>query len=77
MFQRLHDRQTFVGSGIGLAICQKSVILHGGTIWAESEFGVGTTFSFTLRNTRFVNNVVSLRNQPVKLKYPMPKRKAG
>jgi light-regulated signal transduction histidine kinase (bacteriophytochrome) len=77
MFQRLHDRQTFVGSGIGLAICQKSVILHGGTIWAESEFGVGTTFSFTLRKTGFVNNVVSLKNQPVKLKYPVPKRKAA
>ena len=49
IFDRLHSREEYDGTGIGLALCERILERHGGDIWVDSEPGEGATFYVSLR----------------------------
>jgi light-regulated signal transduction histidine kinase (bacteriophytochrome) len=57
IFQRLHSRDAYPGTGIGLAICRRTVERFGGRIWVESQLGQGSDFCFALPKLRSVQAV--------------------
>jgi len=64
IFQRLHGRDVYTGTGIGLALCKKIIEHHGGTIWIDNSFSGGTRFRFTIPVAAEARTAVHLEGSP-------------
>ncbi|MBI1272408.1 response regulator [bacterium] len=62
MFSRIHSKEIYPGTGMGLAICKRIITTHGGSIWVESEPGEGCRFLFTLPSINNIRNI-NMRNK--------------
>ena len=59
IFERLHSREEYPGTGIGLSIAMKATKLHGGKLWFESEVGTGTSFYFSIsKNVEYFHELM-------------------
>ncbi|MFE5480310.1 CHASE3 domain-containing protein [Nocardia sp. NPDC056541] len=63
IFQRLHPRDAYGGTGIGLAVCKKIVEFHGGRIWLDTDYRDGTRLCFTLRAAAPATTAASIENE--------------
>ena len=57
MFSRIHSKEVYPGTGMGLAICKRIITSHGGSIWVESESGAGCSIFFTLPSIKNIRNI--------------------
>jgi light-regulated signal transduction histidine kinase (bacteriophytochrome) len=80
MFQRLHGRSDYPGTGVDLAICRKTVVRHGGEIWVDPQPGQGSTFYFTMPKSQSNLVFAPIQKNSAEQVIPtseVPERRAG